>query len=62
MKIYGIYDLDNKEQCLKVGDIREIINFLGVTARGFGRIIKNRIYKHRYEVLCVYEEMEKINE
>ena len=60
MKIYGIYDLDNKEQCLKVGDIREIINFLGVTARGFGRIIKNKTYKKKYEVLYLFEETEDI--
>lgn len=60
MKIYGIYDLKNKEQCLRVGDIREIVEFLNVTARGFGKIIKSRVYQHRYEVLCVYEEKENM--
>ena len=53
MKIYGIHDLKNKEQCLRVGDIREIIEFLNLTARGFGRIIQNGIYQGRYEVLSV---------
>lgn len=56
MKIYGIYDLKNKEQCLRIGDIREITEFLNVTARGIGRTIQNGVYKNRYEVLCVYEE------
>lgn len=42
MKIYGIYDLKDKEQCLRVGDIREIIEFLDLTARMFDSVIRKR--------------------
>lgn len=62
MKIYGIYDLKDKEQCLKVGDVKEIVEFLNVSARKFDRLIKSGLYQHRYEVLCVYEEKEEICE
>ncbi len=56
MRIYGIYDLKNKEQCLRIGDIREIANFLNITARKLDMAIRSGKYQKRYEVVCVYEE------
>lgn len=58
MRIYGIYDLKNKEQVVMVGSILEIINFLNVSARSFDRLIKGALYKERYQVLYVYQEQE----
>ena len=40
MSIYGIYDIKENEQCMRVGTLQEIIKFLNLTAREFGRAIK----------------------
>lgn len=56
MKIYGIYDLKNKEQCLRIGDIREIAEFLSITPRKFNNVIRKGIYGNRYKVLYMFEE------
>ena len=52
MKIYGIYDLKNKEQCLRIGDIREIANFLNITARRLDMAIRG--YRKSSEVSTPY--------
>ncbi len=56
MKIYGIYDLQDKEQCLRVGDIREIAEFLSITPRRLNSAIRKRVYENRYEILYMFEE------
>lgn len=56
MGIYGIYDKNNKEQCLRVGTIDEIVKFFGLSARGFDLILKKGIYKNRFEIMYLYEE------
>lgn len=56
MSIYGIYDKNNKEQCLRVGTVDEIARFFELTARGLGVVIRQGIYKKRYEVIYLYEE------
>lgn len=56
MGIYGIYDKKNKEQCLRVGTIDEIVRFFDLSARGFDLVLKKGIYKNRFEIMYLYEE------
>ena len=56
MKIYGIYDTKNKEQCVRVGTLAEIIKFLNITAREFGRAINGTLLRNRYELKFLYIE------
>ena len=59
MNIYGIYDIKEKEQCLKVGTLIEIIKFLGASARSIDRAIKsNNLVKQRYQVCFLFKEGE----
>lgn len=58
MKIYGIYDLRNKEQCLRVGTLQEIIRFLGLSARSVGRALKGTRVSNRYDLVYLFEEGE----
>lgn len=54
MKIYGVYDLRNKEQCMRIGDIGEIAEFLNLTARMFDGVIRKRsISKEVRGFMCV---------
>lgn len=55
MKIYGIYDLKNSEQCIRIGTLGEIIKFLNITARETSRMFTNRL-RGRYEVVYLYTE------
>lgn len=57
MGIYGIYDKKNKEQCLRVGTIDEIARFFEMSARIFNSAIRKGIYKDRYEIIYLYEEV-----
>lgn len=57
MKIYGIYDEKNNEQCIRVGGIVEIIKFLNISARRFDRVLKKNEYiDRRYELYYLFEE------
>ena len=57
MKIYGIYDLKNQEQCLRIGTLREIIKFLNITPREFGRGLKNsNMIRNQYEIYYLFQE------
>ena len=57
MKIYGIYDIKEKEQCLRVGTIEEIINFLNLTVRELGRALKsNSTVRNRYKIYFLFTE------
>lgn len=57
MGIYGIYDKKNKEQCLRVGTVDEIARFFEMSARIFNSAIRKGIYKNRYEIIYLYEEV-----
>lgn len=57
MNIYGIYDIKDNEQCLRIGTIEEIIKFLNLSAREFGRAIKkNNLVRNRYEICYLFKE------
>lgn len=57
MNIYGIYDIREKEQCLRVGTLNEIVRFLDLTARELGRSLKNNnLIRNRYKVCYLYQE------
>lgn len=57
MNIYGIYDIKEKEQCLRVGTLNEIVKFLNLTARELGRALKNNnLVRNRYKVCYLYQE------
>lgn len=59
MNIYGIYDIKDKEQCIRVGTLIEIIKFLEASARSIDRAIKsNNLIKQRYEVCFLFKEGE----
>ena len=57
MKIYGIYSIKEKEQCLRVGTLEEIIKFLDLTARELSRALKNNnLIRSKYEICYLYKE------
>ena len=61
MKIYGIYDIKEKEQCIRVGTLEEIIKFLNLTPRELGRSLKsNSTVRNRYKIYYLFmEEVQK---
>lgn len=57
MKIYGIYDTKNSEQCLRVGTLKEVVRFLNLTARESGRAIKsNNLIRNQYKLCYLFSE------
>lgn len=57
MKIYGIYDTKNSEQCLRVGTLKEVVRFLNLTARESGRAIKsNNLIRDQYKLCYLFNE------
>ena len=57
MKIYAIYDLNEKEQCTRIGALDEIAKFLNLTAREIGRALKNKNkIRNQYELYYLFEE------
>lgn len=57
MKIYGIYDMKEKEACMRVGTLKEITTFLEITGRELSRAInKNNLVKSKYKVCYIYNE------
>lgn len=57
MNIYGIYDKKNNEICLRIGTLKEIINFLDLTARELSSALnKNNLVRRRYEVCYLFRE------
>lgn len=57
MKIYGIYNIKEKEQCLRVGTLEEIIKFLDLTARELSRVLRNNnLVRSKYEICYLYKE------
>ncbi len=61
MKIYGIYDIKEKEQCIRVGTLEEIIKFLNLKPRELGRALKsNSTVRSRYKIYYLFmEEVQK---
>lgn len=57
MKIYGIYDLNNNEQCVRVGTLGEIIKFLDITSREVTRMFKGCKLRNRYKVIYIYRNI-----
>lgn len=57
MKIYGIYDEKNKEQCVRVGTLAEVVNFLDISARTVSIALnKHKYIKKRYKLYYLFEE------
>lgn len=57
MKIYGIYDTKNSEQCMRIGTLQEIVRFLDLTARESGRAIKsNNLIRNQYKLCYLFKE------
>ncbi len=57
MKIYGIYDTKNSEQCIRIGTLQEVVRFLNLTARESGRAIKsNNLIRNQYKLCYLFSE------
>lgn len=57
MNIYGIYDIKDKEQCVRIGTLEEIIRFLSLTAREMSRAIKkNDTVRNHYKIYYLFNE------
>lgn len=58
MNIYGIYDMKEKEQCLRVGTLQEIVNFLNLTSREAAKLALKGVSKvrHQYEIAYLFTE------
>lgn len=57
MKIYGIYDTKNSEQCMRIGTLQEVVRFLNLTARESGRAIKsNNLIRNQYKLCYLFNE------
>lgn len=57
MKIYRIYNIKEKEQCLRVGPLAEIIKFLDISARELSRALnKNNLVRNKYEICYLFKE------
>lgn len=58
MKIYGIYDIKENEQCTRIGALDEIAKYLNLTAREISRALnnKNKI-RNKYELHYLFEEV-----
>lgn len=58
--IYGIYDMKNSEQCVYVGELKEIFKILRITPRSSKKLIeaiKNEtLVLNRYEVHFLFKE------
>lgn len=51
----------NKEQCVRIGTLGEIVKFLNITARSFDRVLKkNEKINGRYELHYLFEESEVV--
>lgn len=63
MKIYGICNIKEEEQCMRIGTLEEIIKFLDLTPRELGRALrKDSTVRNTYKIyfLFVEEEVQKI--
>lgn len=57
MKIYGIYDTKNNEQCMRIGTLQEVVIFLDLTVREIGKAIKsNSLIRNQYRLCYLFNE------
>lgn len=60
MNIYGIYDIEEAEQCIIVGTLEEIVNYLSLTARETNRALKTgSTVKNKYKIHYLFKEVQK---
>lgn len=53
--------MQNKEQCVRIGTLIEIVKFLNIPARSFDRVLKkNEKINGRYELHYLYKEKEVV--
>ena len=63
MKIYGIYNIKEEEQCMRIGTLEEIIKFLDLTPRELGRALrKDSTVRNKYKIYFLFVESEETNE
>lgn len=57
MSIYGIYDVKDNERCMRVGTLKEVVDFLELTSRELSRALKNNnLVRSKYEICYLYDE------
>lgn len=57
MKIYGIYNLKENEQCVRVGTLEEIKRFLDLSARDLGLALRrNATIRNKFHICYLYKE------
>lgn len=56
MKIYGIYDTKNKEQCVRIGTLQEILRYFGIQVpiKSLNRAL--HYISNRYELVYLFDE------
>lgn len=58
MKIYGIYNIKENEQCLRVGTLEEIVKFLNLSSRDLGLALRrNSTIRNQYKIYYLFEEV-----
>lgn len=57
MNIYGIYDIKENEQCVRVGTLQEIVKFLSLTVREIDRALKSKsTVRNKYKIYFLFKE------
>lgn len=57
MRIYGIYNIKEKERCERIGTLQEIMVFLDLSSREIGSALKrNATIRNKYEICYLYKE------
>lgn len=57
MSIYGIYNIKEKEQCLRIGTLGEVARFLEVTAKELDKALRNKnLIRKKYKVCYLFKE------
>lgn len=57
MKIYGIYDMKKKEECIRVGTMKEVSIYLDLTAKEIGRALRNNnLIREKYKMCYLFNE------
>ena len=57
MNIYGIYNIKENEQCMRVGTLQEIIMFLDLSTKEIGLALRrNATIRNKYEICYLYKE------
>lgn len=57
MNIYAVYDLREKEQCVRIGTLQEIVIYLNLTVREIDSALRrHKIIRKRYEICYLFSE------